>query len=42
MHPFVHPLGKAVDPAFESKSDWQIFMRIAKKFSEIAEKHLAR
>ncbi|MCW8950787.1 MAG: molybdopterin-dependent oxidoreductase, partial [Sedimenticola sp.] len=40
MHPFVHPLGKAVDPAFESKSDWQIFMRVAKKFSEIAEKHL--
>ncbi|MEW8627095.1 MAG: molybdopterin-dependent oxidoreductase, partial [Candidatus Thiodiazotropha sp.] len=40
MHPFVHPLGKAVDPAFESKSDWQIFKTIAKKFSELAEIHL--
>ncbi|MEW8046125.1 MAG: molybdopterin-dependent oxidoreductase, partial [Candidatus Thiodiazotropha sp.] len=40
MHPFVHPLGKAVDPAFESKSDWQIFKTIAKKFSELAETHL--
>jgi len=40
MHPFVHPLGKAVDPAFESKSDWQIFKTIAKKFSELSEKHL--
>ncbi len=37
MHPFVHPLGKAVDPAFESKSDWQIFQTIAKKFSELSE-----
>ena len=40
MHPFVHPLGKAVDPAFESRSDWQIFQTIAKKFSELAETHL--
>ncbi|RDH86881.1 MAG: nitrate reductase subunit alpha [endosymbiont of Seepiophila jonesi] len=40
MHPFVHPLGKAVDPAFESKSDWQIFQAIAKKFSELAEERL--
>jgi nitrate reductase alpha subunit len=40
MHPFVHPLDAAIDPAFESKSDWQIFKRIAKKFSEIAETQL--
>jgi len=40
MHPFIHPLGKAVDPAWESKSDWQIFKTIAKKFSELSEKHL--
>ncbi|MEN8180448.1 MAG: molybdopterin dinucleotide binding domain-containing protein, partial [Pseudomonadota bacterium] len=40
MHPFVHPLGKAVDPAFESRSDWQIFQTIAKRFSELAETHL--
>ncbi|MDT1060889.1 nitrate reductase subunit alpha [Paracoccus sp. CPCC 101403] len=36
MHPFIHPLQAAVDPAYESKSDWEIFKSIAKKFSEIA------
>ncbi|NOR51675.1 MAG: nitrate reductase subunit alpha, partial [Gammaproteobacteria bacterium] len=40
MHPFVHPLDAAIDPAFESKTDWQIFKFIAKKFSELAAKHL--
>jgi nitrate reductase alpha subunit len=40
MHPFIHPLSKAVDPAWESRSDWQIFQTIAKKFSELSEKHL--
>ncbi len=36
MHPFIHPLQAAVDPAYESKSDWEIFKSIAEKFSEIA------
>ncbi|MDQ7774739.1 MAG: nitrate reductase subunit alpha [Paracoccus aminovorans] len=36
MHPFIHPLQAAVDPAYESKSDWEIFKAIAKKFSELA------
>ena len=36
MHPFIHPLQAAVDPAYESKSDWDIFKSIAKKFSEVA------
>ncbi|MGD9597998.1 MAG: nitrate reductase subunit alpha [Steroidobacteraceae bacterium] len=36
MHPFIHPLSAAVDPVFESKSDWEIFKAIAKKFSELA------
>jgi len=36
MHPFIHPLGAAVDPAWESKSDWEIFKAIAKKFSQVA------
>jgi nitrate reductase alpha subunit len=40
MHPFVHPLSEAVDPAWESKSDWQIFKEIARQFSELAGKHL--
>ncbi len=40
MHPFIHPLTQAVDPGWESRSDWQIFKTIAKSFSELAEKHL--
>ena len=36
MHPFIHPLQAAVDPAYESRSDWEIFKTIARKFSEIA------
>jgi nitrate reductase alpha subunit len=35
MHPFIHPLGAAVDPAWESKSDWAIFREIARKFSDV-------
>jgi len=40
MHPFIHPLSKAVDPVWESKSDWDIFKGIAKRFSELCEGHL--
>jgi len=40
MHPFIHPLTQAVDPGWESRSDWQIFKTIAKDFSVLAEKHL--
>ncbi len=36
MHPFIHPLSEAVNPAWESRSDWEIFKGIAEKFSEIA------
>ncbi|WP_417809157.1 nitrate reductase subunit alpha [Thioclava sp.] len=36
MHPFIHPLQAAVDPAYESKSDWEIFKAIAKKFQEVS------
>jgi len=36
MHPFIHPLTAAVDPVWESKSDWEIYKSIAKKFSEVA------
>jgi len=37
MHPFIHPLATAVDPAWESRSDWEIYKGIAKKFSEVSE-----
>jgi nitrate reductase alpha subunit len=40
MHPFIHPLSEAVSPGWESKSDWQIFRSIARRFSELAGKHL--
>ncbi|MBN8715804.1 nitrate reductase subunit alpha [Thermomonas sp.] len=36
MHPFIHPLSKAVDPAWESRSDWDIFKGIARTVSELA------
>ncbi|MDN5863669.1 MAG: nitrate reductase subunit alpha [Gammaproteobacteria bacterium] len=40
MHPFINPFTAAVDPVYESKSDWEIFKALAKKFSELAEGHL--
>ncbi len=36
MHPFIHPLSKAVDPAWESRSDWDIFKGIARTVSALA------
>ncbi|MCH8327332.1 MAG: nitrate reductase subunit alpha, partial [Candidatus Marinimicrobia bacterium] len=39
MHSFIHPLAKAVEPCWESKSDWAIFREIAKVFSEMSKKH---
>jgi len=40
MHPFIHPLSRAVDPAWESRSDWDIYKGLSKKFSELTEGHL--
>ena len=40
MHPFIHPLSEAVQPLWESKSDWEIYKAIAKKFSELAGDYL--
>jgi nitrate reductase alpha subunit len=40
MHPFIHPLSTAVDPVWESRSDWETYKTIAKRFSELAEGHL--
>ena len=39
MHSFIHPLQEAVPPAWESKSDWDIFKSIAETFSKLAENH---
>jgi nitrate reductase / nitrite oxidoreductase, alpha subunit len=40
MHPFIHPLTKAVDPLWECRSDWDIFKGIAKRFAELSPGHL--
>ncbi|WP_096704684.1 nitrate reductase subunit alpha [Magnetospirillum sp. 15-1] len=40
MHPFIHPLSQAVDPAWEARSDWNIYKGIAKRFSELSVGHL--
>ncbi|RKZ44065.1 MAG: nitrate reductase subunit alpha [Gammaproteobacteria bacterium] len=40
MHSFIHPLSEAVPPNWEARTDWNIFRSIAKKVSQLAEKHL--
>src|SRR5471030_2626420 len=40
MHPFIHPLSAAVDPAWQSRSDWDIYKGIAKEFSRVCVGHL--
>ncbi len=40
MHPFIHPLSTAVDPVWQSRSDWEIYKGFAKKFSEVCVGHL--
>ncbi len=40
MHPFIHPLSTAVDPAWQSRSDWEIYKGFARKFSEVCAGHL--
>jgi nitrate reductase alpha subunit len=40
LHPFIHPFTPAVDPLFESKTNWDQFNTIAQKFSELAARHL--
>jgi nitrate reductase / nitrite oxidoreductase, alpha subunit len=36
MHPFIHPLSAAIDPVWESRSDWDIYKGIAEAFSKVA------
>ncbi|WP_069385173.1 nitrate reductase subunit alpha [Halomonas caseinilytica] len=42
MHPFIHPLTAATDPAWESRSDWDIYKGIAKAFSKACVGHLGQ
>ncbi|QMT33702.1 nitrate reductase subunit alpha [Conchiformibius steedae DSM 2580] len=40
MHPFIHPLSEAVNPLWQSKTDWEIYKGLAKRFSELAKDYL--
>ena len=42
MHPFIHPLSTAVDPAWQSRSDWEIYKGFAKAYSEVCVGHLGK
>lgn len=39
MHPFIHPLSAAIDPVWETRSDWEIYKGLAVTFSNIVRKH---
>ncbi len=40
MHPFIHPLSTAVDPAWQARSDWEIYKGFAQKLSQLSAGHL--
>jgi nitrate reductase / nitrite oxidoreductase, alpha subunit len=40
MHPFIHPFNAAVQPLWESRTDWDIFKTLARAFSDLGAKHL--
>jgi len=42
LHSYFHPLGAAVPPCWESRSDWDIFRSLAEKLSEIAPAHFPK
>jgi nitrate reductase alpha subunit len=40
MHQFLHPFCQAVNPVWESRTDWDIYKNLAEKFSELCVGHL--
>ncbi len=40
MHSFIHPFSEALQPLWQSRTDWETFKAIAHKFSELAQQHL--
>ncbi|SEO45875.1 nitrate reductase subunit alpha [Aquisalimonas asiatica] len=42
MHPFIHPLCEAVNPCWESRSDWDIYKGLARSFSQVVQGHLGK
>ncbi|MFW6198463.1 MAG: nitrate reductase subunit alpha, partial [Acidobacteriota bacterium] len=39
MHSFIHPLSAATPPAWESRSDWDLFQALATKTGELSMRH---
>lgn len=39
MHPFIHPLSAAIDPVWETRSDWEIYKGFAKSFTEVVNEY---
>ncbi|HLS44961.1 MAG TPA: nitrate reductase subunit alpha, partial [Ornithinicoccus sp.] len=40
MHPYINSFNPAISPPWQSKTDWDAWKEIAKRFSELAEDHL--
>ncbi len=40
MHPFIHPLGEAISPVWEARSDWALFKGLAEAFDVQSQGHL--
>ncbi|HEX7537568.1 MAG TPA: nitrate reductase subunit alpha, partial [Dermatophilaceae bacterium] len=40
MHPFVHSFNPAIAPPWQTRTDWDTFMTLAKEFSRLAATHL--
>jgi nitrate reductase alpha subunit len=41
LHSFIHPLSPAIEPVWESKSDWAIFKELSKFTSNMAKLHFS-
>ncbi len=42
LHSYIHPLGAAVPPCWESKTDWDIFKALAETLSRLAPAHFPK
>ena len=40
LHPFVHAFSPAIGPPWETRTDWDVFVRLAESFSRMAAVHL--
>ncbi|WP_405216290.1 nitrate reductase subunit alpha [Agrococcus sp. Ld7] len=40
MHPFIHSFNPAINPPWQTKTDFDLFGELAKRFSELCEGHL--